>query len=343
MLQGRGRVDIGVHARRRVEIRMRKPAGDAHHLHHVLDALRPQRIGMRHLVRQRQLVEQAVEMADRRVDIDRLHRVSAGEMDAVEILRQLHQIAVVGPVAGPPPALDVGTVRRRRDVTEHHVPSADGDLAVGIARRQREFGRRLADHLHDQIAAHAHILAVDDAARVAQDSDRIGMQELDADFLQHPHSAIVDSVDAFRRQRFGRPVDIDDIGPRHLPDRRAAAPLIGRAPAALSQPRRCIRRNRLGQRLRDQRIGRRLGLGHFRLGRVFAVHAVLRRVEAPYETALDKRETPFCDRSEGGCDIACRPSVRARSKNPPHSKDRRGGRRLHALSPLVGEKAFSCI
>ena len=47
---------------------------------------------MHGLVGQRQLVIDNVEVADRGVDIHRLHGVSASKVDAVEILRQLQQI-----------------------------------------------------------------------------------------------------------------------------------------------------------------------------------------------------------------------------------------------------------
>jgi len=72
------------------------------------------------LVGQRQLVVDAVEVADRSVDVDRLDRIAAGEMDAVEILRELHQIAKALAIPWPPAAVEVHGVRWARDVDEEH-------------------------------------------------------------------------------------------------------------------------------------------------------------------------------------------------------------------------------
>jgi hypothetical protein len=61
------------------------PPGDAHHLHHVLDPLGAEAVGVHDLVGERQLVEEARRDAARGVHVDRLHRIAAGEMDAVEV------------------------------------------------------------------------------------------------------------------------------------------------------------------------------------------------------------------------------------------------------------------
>ena len=79
VLERRGGVDVGVHARRRLERLGREPARDADHLHHVLDARGAERIGMRDLVGEGELVVEAVEMAYRGVQVHRLHRIAAGQ------------------------------------------------------------------------------------------------------------------------------------------------------------------------------------------------------------------------------------------------------------------------
>ena len=118
--------------------------GDAGHLDHVLDALGAEAVGVHHLVGQRQLLVEAVEVADRGVDVDRLDRVAAGEVDAVEVLRQPDEVAEVLDVADAAAAVEVHGVRRRGDVAEEHVPAADGHPARGVARGHVELRRRLA-------------------------------------------------------------------------------------------------------------------------------------------------------------------------------------------------------
>ena len=113
----------------------------------------------------------AVEVADRGVDVDRLDRVAAGEVDAVEVLRELHEVAEAFAVAGPPAAVEVHGVRRAGHIDEEHRVAADRHPALGVARRDVELPRRLLDLLHHKGAIHAHALRihVDVAAGVLQD------------------------------------------------------------------------------------------------------------------------------------------------------------------------------
>ena len=59
-----------------------------------------------------------------------------------------------------PPDRHVPVVGRRGDVAEEHVPAADGQRRVGVARRDGELRRRLGHHLHHAVAAHADVGAV---------------------------------------------------------------------------------------------------------------------------------------------------------------------------------------
>ena len=99
-------------------------AGDAGHLDHVLDPLGAEAVGVHDLVGQRQLLEEAVEVADRGVDVDRLDRIAAGDVDAVEVLGELDEVAERGEVADAAAAVEVHAVRRRGDVDEAHVAAA---------------------------------------------------------------------------------------------------------------------------------------------------------------------------------------------------------------------------
>ena len=59
-----------------------------------------------------------MEVADRGVHVDRLDRVAADEVDALEHLRQPAEVLVVGAVAGAPAAIEVARVGRRSDGAE---------------------------------------------------------------------------------------------------------------------------------------------------------------------------------------------------------------------------------
>jgi hypothetical protein len=121
---------------------MRQTAGDADHLHHVFDPLGAQRIGVADLVGQGQLFIKAVQVADAGVHVHRLHRIAARDVDAVEILRQLHEFLERLEIARAFAAFQVPGVRRRGDVDKQHVLAAHDHLAVRVARGDGEaFGR----------------------------------------------------------------------------------------------------------------------------------------------------------------------------------------------------------
>ena len=87
----------------------------------VADALAPQAVGVDRLVRQREHVEQRVEMADRGVDVDRLDGIAAPDMDRIEALAEPQEILVVAPIAGPPAAVAVEGIGRAGDRAESDV------------------------------------------------------------------------------------------------------------------------------------------------------------------------------------------------------------------------------
>ena len=179
------------------------------------------------LVGQGQLLEQAVEVADAGVDVDGLDRIAAGDVDAVEVLRQPHEVAEVRHVADPSAAVEVHGVGRRGDVDEGHVAPADRHPSLGIAGGDVELAGGLGHLLQHEAAIHAHGDAVDGAAGGAQVVARLVVEEVDADLLEDAHRRVVDRGDAFGRQRLGRPVGVDRDAPWHLGDRsgRGAAPV----------------------------------------------------------------------------------------------------------------------
>ena len=233
VLERRGRVDVGVHARRRVELLMGESARDAGHFHHVLDPLGAERVGVHGLVGQGELVVEAVEMAHRGVDVHRLHRIAAGHVDAVEVLGELEKIPVALTIPDPPPAVEVRAVRRARHVDEDHVAPADGDCPLGVSRGDGELRGREPHLLHHEPAVHAHVGAarVRLAARRLQDVAGLLVQELDPDLLEHPHRPVVHRLHLLGGERLGRGVAVDGDLPRKLPHRRSPTPAIGRSPS----------------------------------------------------------------------------------------------------------------
>ena len=70
--------------------------------HHVFNPLSSEAVAMNNLVGQRQLVEDAIQMANRRMHIDRFDRISAHQMNAVEVLAHLDEVAITLHVTGAP-------------------------------------------------------------------------------------------------------------------------------------------------------------------------------------------------------------------------------------------------
>ena len=174
---------------------------------------------MRNLVGQRQLFIKAIEMPDRSVDIDGFHRIAAGEMDAVEILRQLDEVPVGFEITGAFAPFKVPGIGRRRDIAEQDMPAPHGNCAVGVAGGDGEFGRGAGHHLGHEIGVEADGLAFDDAARTLEMPDRVLVQELDPDLGKDAQGGVVQILNPVRRQRFDGGIGVDGNAPGRLFDR----------------------------------------------------------------------------------------------------------------------------
>ena len=141
------------------------PRAILHHLDRVEIALAPEAIGVDRLVGQRQHVEQRVEMANGGVNVDRLDRIAAPEMDRIEALAETDEVLKVALVARPPPARAVERVGRARHRPERDVPPPIDEIARGVARMQREFLRREPDVRFDQRGIEANPVARPDRRR----------------------------------------------------------------------------------------------------------------------------------------------------------------------------------
>ena len=138
---------------------------NTHHFNHVLDPFFTKRIGVHNLVGDRQLVIQHIQMAHAGMDVYGFNRITASEVDTVEILRQLQQILTHFTRARNLCAnRHIPITRGRRYVAKINMVATNCNLAIWIARGQGKRTGGLAHHLHHKLAVHADIGTVDDTA-----------------------------------------------------------------------------------------------------------------------------------------------------------------------------------
>ena len=119
---------------------------------------------MEHLVRERQHVQGGVEVAHRPVQVDRLDRVAADEVDHLEGLAQLEEVAEGVPRAGPPRPVQSDDVGRAAHRPEGDGVTADGQRVGRVPRVQGERRRARADRLDDHVRVEPDTVAVDAGA-----------------------------------------------------------------------------------------------------------------------------------------------------------------------------------
>ena len=152
----RARVDDREDRRLAIELLGVDAARDADHLEGVDVALPSQAVGVDRLVHQGQRVERGVEVADAVVEVDRLDRVAGEEVDRVERLAQAEQVLVVGAIADPPAAVEVGDVGRAADRPERDPVAAELQVVLGVPGVQGERRRRGPDQLRDHVRVEPH-------------------------------------------------------------------------------------------------------------------------------------------------------------------------------------------
>ncbi len=193
---------------------------------------------MDRLVREREHIEQSVEMADRGVNVDGLDGIAAPDVDRIETLAEANEILEVAMIAGPASSGAIERIGRRGDRTERDMAFADPDVARRVARMQREALGREADLGFHQRRIEAHAIAArrDVGARRFQQRPRLVVQDVYADFLQHRQRGVVnrfqfvggdetdrrESEARLRRGRGGRmnPLDAATAAARRILARR---------------------------------------------------------------------------------------------------------------------------
>src|SRR5271163_3522008 len=163
------------------------PAGEARHFDAVANALAPEAVGVNRLVRQRQHLEQGVEMSNRGVNVDRFDGIAAPDMNGIESLPEPQEILIVAMIPRTAAAVTIERVRRAGHRAESHVFIADDYVSLRVARVQREALRRETDLRFDErgIEAHAVRPGIDVRAGLAEDRPGLVVEDIDADFLQY--------------------------------------------------------------------------------------------------------------------------------------------------------------
>ena len=135
-------------------------------------------------------------MAYRSVQIHRLHRITAGQVDDVVALRQLDQVAEILLVARAPAVVHVRAIGRAGDLGKRQIFAANVYIAFRVARVQRELGRAGFDGLQNQIAVKTHPFRAgfDISPGFFQDGTCTFVHEIHAHFFQNLQRGGVDRL-----------------------------------------------------------------------------------------------------------------------------------------------------
>ncbi len=218
--EGRARVDDGEERRLLEEGVLRQSAGDAGDLDPVADAAPAQRIGVEDLVGEDHEVAQAHEVTNIRVDVDGLQRVAAHQVDDVEALGEAQQVPIVGEIARPSTAVEIGAIRRAADGAEIDAVVAEDEVVGGIAGMNPELRRRRGQRALDQAPIHPHPLPgwLDLGPRGAEDVPGFRQEDVEPDLLEDGERRLVDGLDLVRRDDQGWRLAVADGLPRQLGD-----------------------------------------------------------------------------------------------------------------------------
>ena len=285
--QRRGRIDDREQRRLALERRIVDSARDLDHLDRVQVALAPEAVGVDRLVRQRQHVEERVEVADRGVNVDRLDRIAAPEMDRIEGLPKSEEVLVVAMIARPSSAGAIEGIGRARHGAEGDMAPADPQIARRVPRVQGEFLRREPDLRFDQrrIKSHALRARLDVGAGIFQHRARAVVQKVDPDFLQRSQRQPMDRFELVLRDEIERRERRKRLSGRR---RRRSGGAPGAAPAPASGV------LRLGFR------GHRLPSGHRALVRLAGPRRAASRQIGIVTCKIAPARAYFAARSFGG-------------------------------------------
>ena len=175
-------------------------------------------------------------MPDGCVEVDRLDRVAAEEMDRIQHLAELDQVLVVHAIADPPAMVEIGHIRGARDGPERGPVAADPEVSLGVPGMKREFRRNGPDPFldHRRVEPDALAARLDPGSGGSQELAGSLVEEVHSDLGQDPKRGDVDRLELVGRQdRCGR-VAYPRLGRRPL-DRQDVALVAGPPPAPPSR------------------------------------------------------------------------------------------------------------
>ena len=167
--------------------------------------------------------------------IDRLAQRAAGMVDIGTEIGEFDEILEVldRPVAAP--LVEIVDEGRAVIGREHHRVAADDDVAFGISRMLHVTRRRGRAKLSRQAPRKPHALALDVAARRAEEVERAGeVAKFDADLLQERLRVALDDFEPLRAQHFGERDLAGDVGNGLMRPMRAGG--AARVPSAARLP-----------------------------------------------------------------------------------------------------------
>ena len=144
---------------------------------------------MYQLVCQRKHVEQAIEVADGRMQVDRLNGITANKMQAVKALGQSQEVLVVRTVSDAPATVQIGDIRRARDLTKRRIRLTEHELTLFIAGGHHDAMRCFGNLLHHKPAIHPDRwrIITNIAACLLENLTGAVMQKIDANLFEDLH------------------------------------------------------------------------------------------------------------------------------------------------------------
>ncbi len=191
-------------------------AGDSRHLEPVEVAVAAKAVDVERLVAQRVSVPGRLQMADRRVQVDGLHREPVEHVHRVQHLAEPEEVAVTVAVTGSTHTIERDVVRGARHRGEHDAAVADHEIPMRRGAVQRERGRDRRQALHHHLGVEAHPVAVDPGASRRESGASIGVQDVDSGAVQHLEGGEMDRLDLIIGDDAGQRLGVARLHRRRL-------------------------------------------------------------------------------------------------------------------------------
>ena len=230
------RVDVAADNRLRRKLVSSHPVRDAGHLHSVVRPIPAEQRRPPDLVVQRDRGMVLVQVARRGGQVQWRKGRRTAQVDDVERVRQLHEVAEVLVVSGAAAAVEIGDEGRPADKAEVDDVAAVGERLRGVAGLDGERRRRQRDVLldHGRIEPYHRRVAVCARPRTDEERPRLRAQHLHSDVAQDPKRCHVDRFDLVLAQHPGRRMRIAYRAPGQALDVVRCAAALAPVPACAS-------------------------------------------------------------------------------------------------------------